>query len=75
MHHVPICYFDSSYKGICISAWKIKVFHPNQNHFLISAYPINSGSLKKHAHKVTGEVTVLDKKRIKISSMTYDGKS
>ena len=60
---------------LAYSAWKIKVFHPNQNHFLISAYPINSGSLKKHAHKVTGEVTVLDKKRIKISSMTYDGKS
>ena len=35
---------------------------------------MNAGKFKGHAHKVKGKVTVLDKKRIKISSMTYDGK-
>lgn len=36
-------------------------------------YPFEAGKLIKRAHKVTGKVTILDGKRIRISDMTYDG--
>ena len=33
------------------------------------------GSLKTHRYNAAGDVTILDNKRIKISDMTYNGKS
>ena len=37
------------------------------------AYPFYAGKLIKRKHKVTGDVTVLDKKTFLISNMTFDG--
>jgi len=39
-----------------------------------SSYPFYAGKLIKRKHKVTGDVTVLDKKTFLISNMTFDGK-
>ena len=40
---------------------------------LFLAYPFYAGKLIKRKHKVTGDVTVLDKKKILIANMTFDG--
>ena len=57
-----------------ISYYDLKYYVSNHEYALLSlAYPFYAGKLIKRKHKVTGEVTVLDEKKILIANMTFDG--